>query len=142
MAGNQYNSKGGDLLMGDADSPTEGFDSVGNVIDFNGPTLSNPQIDVTNLSSTAREYLPDLADSGEVTLNLHNEAASTEHQALFTALNAGTTGNYKLQLSTGTAPNFAFAAFPSGMPFSGGVGNAVQFALTLRITGAISPTWA
>lgn len=141
MAG-QYNSRGGKILVGDGGSPTEAFTSIGNVIDFNGPTLSNPRIDVTNLDSAAREYLPDLPESGQVTANVHNQASSTQHQQLFADLNAGTSRNYRQQLSTTTEPRFDFNAFVEGMPFSGGVGNAVQFALTLTINGAVSATWS
>ena len=140
MAG-QYLGRGGKLFVGDANTP-ENFLAIGNVIDYNGPQLNSPEIEVTNMDSTEKEYLSDLRDPGTATFNLHHNPADAQQVGLFDDQLAGTTKYYKHQLGTNAEPNMIYAAFVQNLPFSAAYNTPVQIALTLRISGSITATWA
>lgn len=136
MAG--ISSQGITVGYGDGASP-EVFTTIANVTGVDGPSKENPEIDVTDLSSTAKEFIPGLVDNGEITLNLNFDVSNTTHDAVLDDLDAGTSRNYKITFAN-VSPSIAwtFNAFPRSFPVTAGVDQAATGTLTLRINGAVT----
>jgi hypothetical protein len=111
--------------------------SVGAVTNLTGFDGTASEIDVTNLQSTAKEFLIGLQDFGNVTLSiwLVTDTGQTRLRAIKTA---ALTAAFSIALSDGTVS--AFAALCKQFSFdAGGPDSAVKGNVTLRVTG--SPSW-
>ena len=60
------------------------FETIPNVVSFQGPGGQASVIDVTNLASTAKEKRVGLRDEGQLSLSLHFNPDDTVHQGLRT----------------------------------------------------------
>ena len=137
----ELKTQGTKLYRGTGTGSPETFVEVINITDFNGPSPSRPEIDKTNLSSTAKEYLLGLKDFGTMTFNGNMAPGNTIHQTILeTDLDADTPRNWKVEFEDGSTA--VFAAFVQGFPLQGGVDDIVKYSLTLRITGEITWDWA
>lgn len=108
--------------------------AVTNLLGFDGTAT---EIDVTNLQSTAKEYLIGLQDFGNVTMTvwLVSDAGQVKLRSLKTAAAAAA---FTISLSDGSVA--AFAALCKQFSFdAGGPDSAVKGNVTLRVTGA--PSW-
>ena len=63
---------------------TTTFETIPNVVSFQGPGGQASVIDVTNLASTAKEKRVGLRDEGQLSLSLHFNPDDTVHQGLRT----------------------------------------------------------
>jgi hypothetical protein len=93
------------------------------------------EIDTTDLSSTAKEFLSGLVDYGEFSIELHHKIGDTGQDAVRTSLSAGTTKTYKLTLTDASVATFD--AIVKEDPFSGAVDAAMGGTLNFKITGTI-----
>lgn len=120
------------------------------------PSGSADEIEITDLDSTAKEYLQGLIDYGEATFDINYDPADTSHQALEADLAAGTTSEWLIGFSDGTtaaptvtASSFAtpatsrswvlFSGFVKGFQKQSGTNTKMTATLTVRVTG--SPTY-
>jgi hypothetical protein len=111
--------------------------SVGAVTNLTGFDGTASEIDVTNLQSTAKEFLIGLQDFGNVTLAifLATDTGQTRLRAIKTA---ALVTAFTIGLSDGSVS--AFAALCKQFSFdAGGPDSAVKGNVTLRVTGA--PSW-
>lgn len=77
---------------------TDTFTEVINVLNISGPNAQKGDIEVTHLQSTAKEYISDLADPGELTFTISTVWDDTEHLALQDdSFTVGRRRNYKLE---------------------------------------------
>ena len=118
--------------------------AVGEVVSFDGPTASKPEIETTHLQSTAQEFLPGLPDYGSITMTMNftdpEDAGQTELRTNFEAAGAaaiavqidfpGGSGSARLS-GTGYVSEYPLAAETNGK---------VDQNATLRITGAMTRT--
>jgi hypothetical protein len=92
-------------------------------------------IDVTNLSSTAREYKKAIKDGQELTLTINYDPDDAQHAALRTDNDAETARSYRVTFSDSPAQTVTF----NGLVTNWSVGNIViDNVLTLSVT--IKPT--
>lgn len=85
-----------------------------------------------------REYIPGLADGGEVTftINWHDDEAA--HQELWEAQQAREVTSFQIAMPQFATNNlFDFEAFVTGLPITSPIGDRVTQAVTLKITGNI-----
>jgi predicted secreted protein len=135
----EVKTQGTTLSRGTGTGSPETFETVPGLQNFDGPTSSRGEIDITDLSSTSKEYLLSLVDNGTMSFSCKLIPTSSVHQAIIdTDLGADTPGNWKLTLSDGTI--MAFAASVKEFPISGGTEDVVKGNLTLRLSGDI--TWS
>lgn len=115
---------------------------IGQVVGINGPTASTGEIDVTNLSSTAKEFVPSLPDYGTVSLDVVFDYATTttQHAAIMTDFANQTTAQYQIRFSDSPQTTATFNAFPNEYPVSIAVDDKVGATIGLRVTSAV--TWA
>lgn len=86
---------GATLQLGSGASP-QVYTTIAEVLRVGPIGSSNPEVDVTNLDSTAKEYIAGLADGNTVEFEMNWVAGNTQQQSLRTSQAAGSTVNMKM----------------------------------------------
>ena len=133
-------SQGCTIWQMDTSVSPNAYAQVGQVISIGGPSGSTGEIDVTNLSSSAKEFIPSLPDYGAVSLDVVWDHATTSnrHAALWTDFAAQTTGTYQIRLSDSPQTTLTFSAFPNEYPVNIAVDDKVGATIGLRITSSVT----
>lgn len=119
-------------------SPGSGsYTAVANVKSFDGPSTQNPEIDVTTLASTAKEFVPGLIDFGDLSMDCNFDPENATHQQVMADMEASppTVSNWRITFPNPTR-NYTWQAFPKSFPVSGQVDGVYSGKLTLRLSGA------
>lgn len=112
------------------------FTVVANVKDFSGFDGSASEIDVTNMSSAAKEFRLGLTDPGQFTINIDYDNTNAGHVALRSKQVSGVITPFQL-----TLPNtnvITFAGFVKKFSLAGGVDAVAKTAVDIRISGAVT----
>lgn len=121
-------------------SPGE-YTAIGNVKSFSDlESGSSSEIDVTDLTSTEKEYLLGLADPGTFSMAVLASHADAGQEIAAARRRDGAKTYFQIILPSGSTPTASFAGFVKKFSRSGGVDAAVTGAIDVRVTGAI--TWA
>jgi predicted secreted protein len=138
MSSAALEAQGMEVKIGNGASP-EVFTAIPEIKTFSGPSGSAAVIDVTDLSSAAKEKRMGLADEGQLSFTINYIPSDTQHIALRAARAARTETNFKM-VFTDDSPSttWSFSAFVTGFAVSGAVDNVVEANVTLEITGAIT----
>lgn len=117
------------------------FTSIEEVTDVKLAGVTIPQIDVTHLMSTSKEFLSGLKDNGtvDITANFTN---GTVQAALRADADAGTISPYQIVLGGATTPiTIGFNAFVTKLegPMAK-VDSKLEMQISLKITGNITVT--
>ena len=86
---------GATLQLGSGASP-QVYTTIAEVLRVGPIGSSNPEVDVTNLDSTAKEYIAGLADGNTVEFEMNWVAGNTQQQSLRTSQASGSTINMKM----------------------------------------------
>lgn len=86
---------GATLQLGSGASP-QVYTTIAEVLRCGPIGSTNPEVDVTNLDSTAKEYIAGLADGNTVEFEMNWVAGNTQQQSLRTSQAAGSTVNMKM----------------------------------------------
>ena len=86
---------GATLQLGSGASP-QVYTTIAEVLRVGPIGSSNPEVDVTNLDSTAKEYIAGLADGNTVEFEMNWVAGNTQQQSLRTSQASGSTVNMKM----------------------------------------------
>jgi len=123
-------------------SPVDSYVQIGQVISIAGPSGTQGQIDVTHLSSVAREYIASLPDFGTVSMEVIWDpvTASVQHDALWADFNSGAVIGYQIRLSNSPQTELTFDAFITEHPVNIAVDDKVGATITLQCTGAVTLT--
>ncbi|URF02970.1 MULTISPECIES: phage tail tube protein [Cupriavidus] len=109
---------------------------IENLISFNGFDGQASELDVTDLDSTAKEFMLGLQDWGSFTFDVNKDFNDAGQQAVDAAKRAGTKRSYKLTLPNGKTKTFD--AYCKNSPLEGGVDQVLKTSgVTLRITGDV-----
>ena len=113
------------------------FTQVKEVKDFKPSGAQVSKIDVTNLDSTAKEYVAGLVDNGDFGMSVNYVAGDPGQAACKVAFEASLTKTFKI-----VAPNadtFTFSAFVMKFPEvpSGAVDGVLMGDMTVQITGSV-----
>lgn len=93
---------GSTLQLGSGASP-QVYTTIAEVLRCGPIGSTNPEVDVTNLDSTAKEYIAGLADGNSVEFEMNFIAGNTQQESLRTSQAAGDTVNMRMVWST--SPN-------------------------------------
>ncbi len=133
---------GSTLTVSSATVTPAAYTKIKAIKSFSGFDGEASEVDVTDLDSTAKEFLLGLVDNGKFSITLNstggNASADAGLQALYAALNDGAIRKFKLTLPNGAVASFS--AFVKTVPLSGGVDQALQSQIGFRISGPL--TWA
>ena len=94
--------KNATLQLGSDASP-QVYTTIAEVLRCGPIGSTNPEVDVTNLDSTAKEYIAGLADGNTVDFDVNWISDNTQQLALRTAVTSGTTKNIRMVWPT--SPN-------------------------------------
>ena len=140
MASTAQKSQGATIGKGDGASP-EVFTTIANITSISGPNLEAADIEVTDLSSTAKEFLQGLEDSGTIDLEGFYDQTNTQHQEMRDNVGANTAVNYKITLTQGSpAETITFSARVMSFSIGHEVDGAVTMSMSLKIDGSV--TWS
>ncbi|CAB4121374.1 phage tail tube protein [Polynucleobacter sp. AP-Nino-20-G2] len=114
------------------------FTAISNIKTFSGFDGSASEIDVTNLSSPAKEVRPGLEDNGQFTLELDRDFSDAGQTALLAARDSQAGKQFKLLLPNGE--NAIFTGYVKKFSMAGGVDQVVKGSVDIRISGSV--TWA
>jgi hypothetical protein len=109
---------------------------IGNLNNFKGFDGTANEIDKTNLSSVAKEFMLGLQDFGHFTFDVDKDFADPGQVACDAAKRAGTLKQFKLTLPNGKTATFS--AYVKNSPLDGGVDQILKTTgISLRITGDV-----
>ena len=137
MSSNALESQGMAIKRGDGASP-EVFTTIPEVRSINGPDGSASEIDVSDLSSTSREFRMGLQDEGSITLDMMFIPGNTVHAGLRTDRANRTLRNFQLVFTDSPATTWSFAAYVQGLSVSNDLDAVTTASVTLRISGSIT----
>jgi hypothetical protein len=127
----------GTVLSRETSLGSGSYTALANVVSWDGPTTENPQIDVTSLSSTAKEFVGGLVDFGELTLEVNFDPNNSTHQQIFADMEASppTVTRWRITFVNPTI-NYTWQAFVKNFTISGAVDEKQSGSLTLRLSGS------
>lgn len=113
------------------------FQQFAHVRSFNGPSTENPEIDVSTLESTGKEYEGGLVDYGDLTLELNFDHDDSLHQQAIADMEANppTKTGWRITFVNPTV-SYTWTAFVKSFSISGEVDGVYQATMTLRLSGA------
>ena len=129
-------SQGTTIGIGDGASP-EVYTSISQVTTMSGPDGSASEINVTNLSSTAQEFILGLKDEGSINLDCVWDERNVQHALLRTKFASGVSTNYRITDAGSPQATYTFPAFVQGLSMSTGVDEVQRASVNLRISSAI-----
>lgn len=138
MPSNAVSAQGTLIKRGDRATPTEAFTTIGEIKTFNGPSTSRTIIDVSTLSSTAKEKRAGLKDHGEISFDINFVPDDTVLADLRADLNDSVPRNFQIVFPDTAATTWTFPALVTGFPVSGGVDDVLKGTVTLTLTGDIT----
>ena len=133
------------LSIGSGTGSPETFTLVGEIKTI---TQSGRQVateDVTNMQSSAREFIPTLLDSGTWDLAGNRVSSDAGQIAMEAAFASYQNHDFKIQLPLGAGQTtsgdvFAFNALVQEIDYSLAVDKAVTFTAKLKVSGSITVT--
>lgn len=131
---------GATLQLGSGASP-QVYTTIAEVLRCGPIGSTNPEVDVTNLDSTAKEYIAGLADGNSVEFDVNWISSNTQHTTLRSSTAAGSTVHIKMVWPTSPETTAVFELVL--LSFEMGETTAesqLTASISGRITGAI--TWS
>lgn len=126
------------IQIASAESPTD-WVTIRNVSTISGLRGgSRSEIDVTDLTSDAKEYRLGLKDNGSLTLAVNYNADDAGHQRLEAALDEIDASPFKITDPVGNI--FTFSGFVKKFDVNWAVDSVEKGNLEIRITGAVTVT--
>ena len=128
----------GTILKISAGSPTS-YLTVGNVHDYKAMQGSNSEVEVTNMASTAKEFLLDLADNGDATFTVDTDFGDVGQAAMIAAKEANppTKCDFQIVTTLATLNTLTFQGYVKTFDIGSGVGAAVRSQVVIRVTGPV-----
>lgn len=137
MSSSALTSQGMTFGRGDAASP-EVYTTIPEITTISGPGGSASEIDVTDLSSTAKEFRLGLQDEGSISFTINYIPGNTVHAGLRTDRAASTLRNFRIAFTDSPQTTWTFAGYVNGFTVDNGVDNVTTASVTIRISGVIT----
>lgn len=120
--------------------------NIGEIVSFNGPAPNGALIDITSLESTAKEKMPAVVDSGQLSISVlfDNEASDADlHAELERDMAARTQRFFDVKFtdngSVSDQPGAVyFAGYINAFAVSGAVDNALKADMTINISTGLN----
>lgn len=128
----------GTLLQVAATNSPPAFSTIAEVLTISGPQLTAEDIEVTNMDSTAKEYISGVPDGGSINFEL-NWISSAEQQTLRDDVEGGGSKFYKVIFPTSPLTTAAFTARCTEFSMTAEPNSQVRASATLKISGSV--TW-
>lgn len=112
------------------------YDQIAQVTSLRGPGLKQTVIDVSDLDSCVSAKIPDMVDSGDVTVELLFDPAYNRHQDLIEALQSKTEEAFKIVWPDDS--EWTFDGYVSAFEASTGKGQPLTASVTISVTGTVT----
>lgn len=113
--------------------------AIVNVVSFTGLDGQANEIEVTDLQSTAKEYLVGLADNGNFSMEWYPDYSDPGQNAVRAAAASGATVAIEITLSDATTVAFS-AVVQNADTITGGVDAALSGSVSMKVSGAVTIT--
>lgn len=110
------NTVGKTITIGSATATPSLWVKVGQLTDIKGTSDTSPDIEVTDLDSTAKEYLPGLPDTGSLSATCYCVDSDTGLAALEAAFDARSAKSFKVTYPSGATPIRTFSGYVKSFP--------------------------
>ena len=131
-------SKGITLQRSAGGSP-DVFTTVGEVLSFDGPSMSLPTEEATSFDSTWAEVIAGVPDGGQVTFQINYIPSNVPQAGLQDDLENGTRRAFRLVFTDTGSSKLEFSGYVTALsPSSGGPNSRVVGSCTIRIDGAVT----
>lgn len=139
MSSNALDSQGMVIQWEDTTgSPNSVYTTIPEVSEMSGPGGQASEIDVTDLSSSAKEFRMGLQDEGQISLTMNWIPSNAVHSGLRTDRANQAIRNFKIIFTDSPQTTWSFTAFVLGLETSAGVDDVVKATVTLRVSGSIT----
>jgi len=133
-----YTTQGMTVGRGDAGSP-ETYTTIPQITNIGSVGQSRSLIDVTNLSSTAREYKKAIKDGAEIQLEMQYDPNDASHTGLKADNDSESARNFRITFTDSPATKFDFAALVTNWAVTNlGIDQVAMLNVTLKPTGDIT----
>lgn len=139
MSANAIQSQGTIVRYAPTGSPPS-WTTIPEIRTIGGPDGSANLIDVTDLSSTGKEYLVGLKDEGAIQLGIFYIPTNAVHGALRDAWSSRTQLQFQVQFADTGTTILEFNGYVQNFALSLGVDEPVTGNVTIKITGSSIPT--
>lgn len=128
------------LKLGDGATPVESFANVPEVVEYEFPTPTREEIDVTHHESPGeyREFIGSFKDAGSLTFTVNWNPNNAIHKQLIDLFEAGTTVNWQVAFPVSPTKTAAFSAYVSSYQPMPPIDGALRAQFILRVSGQIS----
>lgn len=106
------------------------------VVSFDGLDGERPDVDVSDLKSTAREYRQGLKDNGNFAIEGFRDDDDAGQARMEVLRGAATSTPFKITLPNGDT--YDFNVFVKSFTISGGVDDSVRFRANMKIDGDVT----
>ena len=130
----------GTVFKVSADGSPPSYAAIPEITTIGGPDGSAPTIDVTDLDSTAREYVLGLKDEGAFSLSIHYIPANAVHAQLRAAWAARTKLRFQMIFTDTGTTVWEFSGYVTGFAGNAAVDTVIEATVGIKITGAIYET--
>lgn len=113
----------------------QNFVTLGNLVEFNGPSGARNIIGTSNLASDAASKMAGLLDEGEFSFTLNLDPSVASHQNLWSARSDGGIREFKVTLTDSGAAELHFNGIVTTYPLSAPFDDKVTVNITVAITG-------
>lgn len=115
------------------------FTTIGNQVEIQSPSISNPAIDVTCLTDSWRNKIPSIPDGGSLDISGIHEPILDTHKRLHNSASSNVTDSWKIVSSPTTTNTITFQGWVSAYQVTGiTVDNAQRFSATITVTSAVT----
>lgn len=136
MSSNALDSQGMIIQYDSGGSPQ--WITITEVSEMSGPGGQAAEIDVTDLSSTGKEFRMGLQDEGQISLTVNYIPTDTSHSALRTRRANQTLTSFRILFTDSPQTTWSFSAFVLGLEISNSVDDVTKGTITLRISGSVT----
>lgn len=120
-----------------ADGSPPSFSAIPEIRTIGGPDGSAPTIDVTDLDSTAREYILGLKDEGAFSLGIMYRPDNSVHAQLRAAWTNRTLMQFRVDFPDTGTTRWEFDGYVTGFSQNAAVDTVIEATVGIKITGAI-----
>lgn len=139
-------SFGSSLKMGTttAGAYTAPSTAIGEVTSLNLDGLTAATIDVSNITSRFRQFIPGIIDSGTISCEVNLDADDEQQASIIDLLDASastpTPKSFLLEYgdTNNKGAKFECVGIVTSMSFKGAVGEAVTASITIKLTGSVN----
>lgn len=132
----EVDTTGKTITAGSGTATPVTWTKIENLVSFKGFDGQASELDITDMDSTAKEFMLGLQDWGTFSFDVNRDMNDAGQQAVDAAKRAGTKKSYKLTLPNNKTKTFD--AYCKNSPLEGGVDQVLKTSgVTLRITGDV-----